>query len=462
MRTSIWICMALVAVATLTFGQPFTPTIVSTTIVQPVGIAADTTRVLVTAPYCDGGGSSARGVYDVTSGTATVFKLFSLPAGWNSCAESYIVISNGLGGFPAGNVYVTSGNLVLQITPGGTMTTFATLNISSSVNPDIPITIDRVGSWGNRLIVTALSGSAGNPPTVFLIDNTGAVTSFTVPASAGHGVQLEGPEVAPLTFGAFGGFLMVGQEAGSVNGRLYAISPADHSLHLMPVLPPNPRPENMKFFAAQSCSIGVPGGGGVSNYIQVLYQNSGPGALAYFNGALPVNQMALALEQPGGSANAITLIIDQTGNSVGNYASFFHNPDQQEGDTTVLCPLASHCTLTQGGYKNHFNNLVLNFPLGGLTLGTVFYTNVQLNAILQDNAIHGNGLLSLAHQLITAELNIFYGSIPPANVSAAIVTANSLIGSLVIPPIGTGYLNPSVESTTETTLDNFNNSNDCR
>ena len=125
-------------------------------------------------------------------------------------------------------------------------------------------------------------------------------------------------------------------------------------------------------------------------------------------------------------------------------------------------PPPSHCTLTQGGYKNHYNYLLTGFPPGGLTLGTVFYTDSQLNSILQNNAVHGNGLISLAHQLITAELNIYYGSIPSPAVVQAIASANTLIGGLVVPPIGSGFLAPSLTSGLESTLDTFNNSNDCQ
>jgi hypothetical protein len=101
----------------------------------------------------------------------------------------------------------------------------------------------------------------------------------------------------------------------------------------------------------------------------------------------------------------------------------------------------------------HFNSLVLNFPPGGLFLGSNFYNNTELNEILQNNAVGGNGLISLAHQLITAELNAFYGATPPQNVALAILDANKLIDSLVIPPIGTGFLSPSLTSADENILD---------
>jgi hypothetical protein len=68
----------------------------------------------------------------------------------------------------------------------------------------------------------------------------------------------------------------------------------------------------------------------------------------------------------------------------------------------------------------------------------------------------GNGLLSLAHQLITAQLNIFYGAMTPPQVATAISNANALIGSLSIPPVGSGFLSPLATSAIESVLDSFN------
>jgi hypothetical protein len=75
-----------------------------------------------------------------------------------------------------------------------------------------------------------------------------------------------------------------------------------------------------------------------------------------------------------------------------------------------------------------------------LQLGNVTYTQDQLLAILHE-AVHGNGLLILAHQLIAAELNIANGA-DPSCIQQAIDQANALIGNMVIPPVGDGYLRP--------------------
>jgi hypothetical protein len=111
----------------------------------------------------------------------------------------------------------------------------------------------------------------------------------------------------------------------------------------------------------------------------------------------------------------------------------------------------SDCTYTQGYWKNH----PADGPVASLMLGSVDYTQAQLLQIL-DEAVVGNGLVSLAHQLIAAKLNIASGAAPAA-ASAAIASADALIGSLVVPPIGSGSLSADEVSTLTQTLDDYNN-----
>jgi hypothetical protein len=110
-----------------------------------------------------------------------------------------------------------------------------------------------------------------------------------------------------------------------------------------------------------------------------------------------------------------------------------------------------NCTFTQGYWKNH----PTVWPVTSLSLGTVTYSQSQLLAIL-GTAVKGNGLVSLAHQLIAAKLNLAYGA-SPLGVTSAIAAADALIGSLVVPPVGAGYLPPVKVCVLTQTLDNFNN-----
>jgi hypothetical protein len=117
---------------------------------------------------------------------------------------------------------------------------------------------------------------------------------------------------------------------------------------------------------------------------------------------------------------------------------------------TATIPHTQNCTFTQGYWKNHPEA----WPVGGLTLGTVPYTAAQLLLIFGQPA-SGNGLISLCHQLIAAKLNLAQGADPTA-ISATIAAADALIGGLVCPPIGGGFLAPGTTSALTDTLDDFN------
>ena len=112
-------------------------------------------------------------------------------------------------------------------------------------------------------------------------------------------------------------------------------------------------------------------------------------------------------------------------------------------------PPPPSCTRTQGYWKNHASV----WAGRSLTLGTVTYTQAQLLSIL-NGEVKGNGLVSLAYQLIAAKLN--GGANDPA-IASTIAAADALIGSRVIPPVGNGYLAPNVTDAIKTQLDAYNN-----
>lgn len=107
------------------------------------------------------------------------------------------------------------------------------------------------------------------------------------------------------------------------------------------------------------------------------------------------------------------------------------------------------CTLTQGYWKNHPGE----WPVASLELGTVTYTKAELLSIL-DEPVAGNGLLSLSHQLIATKLNVASGS--TNTVSVEIGQADSLIGALVVPPVGSGFLTTASVASVAQALDDYN------
>lgn len=106
------------------------------------------------------------------------------------------------------------------------------------------------------------------------------------------------------------------------------------------------------------------------------------------------------------------------------------------------------CTYTQGFWKNHEEV----WPVTMLSLGNHNYDQTALLNILT-TPVKGNGLISLAHQLIAAKLNIADGA-DDSDVSTAISEADAFIGDLVI---GVDSVKTKEVSSWVGALDSFNN-----
>ena len=108
------------------------------------------------------------------------------------------------------------------------------------------------------------------------------------------------------------------------------------------------------------------------------------------------------------------------------------------------------CVRGQGYWKNHPDQ----WPVIQLLLGNNAYDNEQLLSILQQ-PVRGNGLVLLAHQLIAAKLNIVNGA-DASCIEQTLADADALIGDLLVPPVGDGYLRPGDVSALADTLDDYN------
>jgi hypothetical protein len=143
--------------------------------------------------------------------------------------------------------------------------------------------------------------------------------------------------------------------------------------------------------------------------------------------------------------------------------------------STLPCPPpGDRCTYTQGYWKNHggpagCDGAPVNPPdvpwpasvlSGGMDLGLVHYSADQLCAIF-DVAAAGNGLISLAHQLIAARLNLANNGTACSDLTAAIAAADALIGNLVVPPVGGGSLAPGTTSALTGVLTSYNEGTLC-
>lgn len=131
-----------------------------------------------------------------------------------------------------------------------------------------------------------------------------------------------------------------------------------------------------------------------------------------------------------------------------------------ECNTSPCPPEERGCTYTQGYWKTHgpvgcaTGNNSNEWPVSSLVLGTVNYSSAQLCSIFKQS-VGGNGLISLAHQLIAAKLNIANGS-SSGSISSTIAAADALIGGLVVPPVGAGWLAPSATASLTKKLTEYN------
>jgi hypothetical protein len=73
-----------------------------------------------------------------------------------------------------------------------------------------------------------------------------------------------------------------------------------------------------------------------------------------------------------------------------------------------------------------------------VTLGTRSYTQAELQSVFVTEP-GGNGLISLAHQLGAAKLNVASGA-SSWPIASELAAADALIGARVAPPVGTGAL----------------------
>ena len=142
------------------------------------------------------------------------------------------------------------------------------------------------------------------------------------------------------------------------------------------------------------------------------------------------------------------------GISTGGSGLFPASPYSETRSCWTLAHDDSHdCVHSQGYWKTHPSA----WPVNSVRLGTIIYTKTQALAIMNQSA-NGNGLVSLAHQLIAAKLNIASGAVPGTLITGVISTADALIGAKICPPIGAGYIAPGVSSHLTDDLEEFNTS----
>lgn len=170
---------------------------------------------------------------------------------------------------------------------------------------------------------------------------------------------------------------------------------------------------------------------------------SDPSATVAITEQTSPNYNLIAVADSGGS---ITQSSDLNSRTVTLHINAFHSAKATFTNEAVV--RSSGCTFTMGWYKNHTSQ----WPSGALTPTSVFDGGATLITIL-NTPPKGSQYLILAHQYITAMLNIQGGaSVPPAVQTALNTAAAYFAGG------GAGAGDPNVDITgVSTILDNYNN-----
>ena len=138
---------------------------------------------------------------------------------WSPAVEKYMAVAptqSTAAGFTPRDVFITQSDDIYKFS-GGILTPFVT-GFGCPFSDHTSITFDNVGTFGNNMIVTCENGP------VCKVDRTSRRTTCHAHRVLGRHPHIEGPAVVPVSFGPFGGQILV---ADDVNGVVDAIGPDD-------------------------------------------------------------------------------------------------------------------------------------------------------------------------------------------------------------------------------------------
>ena len=222
----LFLAAPLVALSVLRAPPP-TP-FVFATLDRPVGVAVTASAVFATQE-CS---------FHITAiaphGTSFLFA--TLPRRGQQCTERYIAVPTARFG---GDLFATQGRTAFRVSRGAVT---RLVKLPPSVPPNgMGITFDRVGTWGGDMILTTHDGQ------VWRVSTSGSATFV-----ADVGSQAEGPAVAPRSFSAAPGDILVPNKFAN---EVFAVEPDGT---VMPLASWD-SPEKVDPVPSQPCTVG-PGG----------------------------------------------------------------------------------------------------------------------------------------------------------------------------------------------------------
>ncbi len=421
-----------------------TPILITNQASGSIGVAATSSELLFTQPFC--AGTVTRGVYKVDPSTGNASLLALIPD-TGLCVENYIAISPGYPGFPAGNAYVTSDATIYQVTPTGVRTV-------------LTVTGSALASNGGH------SGIAFNAATGQLIfSSTGGVwtiNSAHVATKLATGIPgcTECFIESPTTDASGAIFVTVEDDsadggAGAFSG-IYKVAAGSHVE--TENMGNKAAPEAIHFIPAVQCGLTIQGttyGGFLSVFSPGVVAMDQPasslidGYLLNDIGAQAGNAI-VGFEFAQGPLTTFGFATAQTLNTFGDdmevmtmnspptFTSFGNVASQLEGFNTVACGPATGCPATKGFWHKASNWPNASVVVGGITydqatksmiIGGVTYTQADLLNFLPTGQppAGGNGYIIGGSQLIAAVLNIAAGAQYTSSVVNSISSFNSLL-----------------------------------
>lgn len=448
-------------------GFPAVTTIAS--IVGPLGVAAMGTNLYESGPYFGPSFPVQQYVNVVNAATGAVSASYPIPSMLastfcqsNSCpadyyVEPYMATSPGLGGFQPGVVFITQGANIYEMPAGGGPITFFTS--VPGLFPNVPLSVgfpeyasginfDNVGSFANDMIVSSTNG------TVWAVTSAGASTEI-----GDVGTVIEGPSVAPASFVAYAGDVLVAAEDANA---VLAIAPGG-AVSTVASSPSSTLDWAEGTQVVPSPLCGMPGPGGVNySWFGSMFGNSTVGGLptSSFTG------LSGDVVVQGEDSGQVTLLSSTSAGSV-TALTIESGLPQQEGATMDQCTPApptppTGTARTVGFWRNKNGNALLdpdgsgvleNPPsasIGGGSNHVVVTTLQTSNAILSGGIcsyvscsplsanLHANTFAVLAAQTLAMSYNMadttFQGlvfsqcspDITPALMGLGLTTSSSL------------------------------------
>ena len=473
-----------VFLTTLLAGVVFgaTPSVITTSTTQPIGVAATESQLLFTQPFCsDATGTHApgangtqisvvRGVYSVNPSTGAVSLYSALPAPTGGtqitlggvtyhCAEDYIALTqNGFGvhGFVPGTAYVTQGAQIFVIPPGGGPAAPLTITgaplSANQGHSGIQFDASTNCAFGCNLIYSSENG-------IWEITAAGVSTQLTSNAPGtpvlGPTVLLESPTVNPSS-----GTLYVTAEDDTVLGDrgplsgLWELHPATGTLTEPISTAGAQAPESINFVPAKACSLTVKGT--AYGAFLTVYDTTNPigkdaGTVSQIDGFLfsdlpaPLSAIFTFEYSPNALFNGKSVDIgpDLEVLSPNTFAMtpFATVDEQLEGFNLVTCnvppppPPPGGCPATHGFFHKAGNWPVVNAPvtvLGitglvynpnqSITIGSFTYSQAELLQLLPSGSLHPGNYGNSLSQFIAAILNVVAGAQQTVAGNAAILS----------------------------------------